>query len=121
MNNRGFTLIEITAIVVILVAIFLVSYPAYLSTAKVDKQKQYDDMVDNLCLAGETYIYSNLDMFSNISTVNEEIVLEIKTLISYGNVDANIKNPNTNNYVDNDSLKYTVESDNSLSCQYIEE
>ena len=34
MNNKGFTLIELTAIIVVLVAIFLVSFPSLLGLAK---------------------------------------------------------------------------------------
>ncbi len=120
MNSRGFTLIEITAVIVILAAIFLVSFPSYLNTAKADKEKQYNDMVENLCLAGKTYIYSNMDKFKENSTVGSSIEIKVSELISYGNVEKGIKNVKTDKAVENDSLIFIVLDDNSLDCKYNE-
>ena len=119
--NKGFTLIEIIAIMVVLVGIFLVSFPSFVNMAKKDEQRQYDNMVENLCAAGKTYIYSNLDHYPELSLVNEEILLEINVLIAYGNVDKALKNPKTDLSVEKSSLKYTVLEDLSLKCEYIEE
>ena len=55
MNNRGFTLIELTGIVLVLAAIFLLTFPALLNTTRADKEKEYNVMVENLCKAGATY------------------------------------------------------------------
>ncbi|MBR6690430.1 MAG: type II secretion system protein [Bacilli bacterium] len=120
MNNKGFTLIELTAIIVVLAAIFLVCFPNLLNISREDEEKKYDNMVDNLCLAGESYIYSNIDSFPELSTPNSLIKLNISTLIEYGNVKKNTTNPNTNKIVDNNFLEYTVLSDNSLSCEYVD-
>ena len=118
MNNKGFTLIELTAIIVVLVAIFLVSFPYLTNTAKSDEEKKYDDMVENLCLAGESYIYANTDDFEELSTINSEIQIVVQELMTYGNVDSNLKNPKTGNSVKNSKLIYTVLSDYSLDCDY---
>lgn len=118
MNSRGFTIIELTAIVAILAAIFLVSFPSILNITRKDKEKQYDDIVENLCLSGKSYIYSNMDKFSEISVVNSKIEINIKDLISYGIVESGITNPKTEEEVDNDKLIYTVLNDYSLYCEY---
>ena len=120
MNDRGFTLIELTAIIVVLVAIFLVSFPFLLNTARADNEKQYESMVESLCLAGKTYIYSNMSDFEEISTVGSVINIPIEDLIKYGNVDKNTLNVKTNRYVDQDLLVYTVLNDYSLGCKYKE-
>lgn len=121
MNTRGFTLIEIIAIMVVLVLIFMVSFPVLNNMAKIDEEKLYNNMVDNLCTSGKTYMYSNMDEYQELSTVNSKIVLKIEELISYGSVDKNLVNPKTNLSVKNSSLEYTVLSDFSLDCKYIEE
>lgn len=120
MNNKGFTLIELVAIVLVIAAIFLVSFPNLLNMSKADEEKKYDNMVENLCLAGESYIYANVDDFQQLSIVNSTIEISIEELIIYGNVDSDLKNPNTNESVENDTLIFRVLSDNTLDCNYKE-
>ena len=118
MNNKGFTLIELVAIVLVLVAIFLVSFPSLLNISKMDEEKQYKNMVEDLCLAGESYIKANTNLFSELSVIESNIEIPIETLIEYGNVKNDIVNPKTNKKVDKDSLNFTVLSDYSLNCEY---
>lgn len=118
MNNKGFTLIEVVAIVIVLVAIFLVSFPSLLGVSKAEEENKYNSMVSNLCTAGKTYIYSNLEQFPSISIEGSEIEVKINLLIEYGNVDKNLKNPKTGRSVKYDTLNYIVLSDLSLDCQY---
>ena len=119
--NKGFTLIEIIAIMVVLVGIFLISFPTLTNMAKVDENKSYENMINDLCTAGKTYMYSRLDEFPELSIISSEITLEISELISYGNVDAKLVNPRTESSVKGDALKYTVLEDLSLDCEYVEE
>lgn len=118
MNIRGFTLIELTAVIVILAAIFLVSFPSFLNISRADKEKEYKNMVNNLCIAGETYIYSKMDNFKELFTIGSKINISISDLVTYGNVDKNTINTKTGQSVQEDSLIYTVLNDNSLQCEY---
>lgn len=120
MNRRGFTLVELVAIVVILATIFLVSFPTLKNMSTKDDKKRYDTIVEDICTAGKTYMYSNMDSFPNLSIIGEIIDLEVSKLIEYGNVDKNLKNPKTKLSVKYDKLKYTVLEDFSLDCEYIE-
>ena len=120
MNKKGFTLVELIAIIVILATIFLVSFPVLLNTAKSDENKKYNDMVENLCLAGKSYIYANMDQFQGLSTVNGQIDISIQELIDYGNIKKGIINPKTDRSIENNILTYTVLNDYSLECKYTE-
>ena len=120
MNRRGFTLVELVAIIVILAAIFLVSFPTLKNMASKDDRKRYNTIVDDLCTAGKTYMYANMDNFPNLSIVGGIIDLKVSELIEYGNVDKNLINPKTELSVKYDKLKYTVLEDFSLECKYIE-
>ena len=119
--NKGFTLIEVIAIIVIFVGIFLISFPTLTNMAKNDNEKMYTNMVNNLCTAGKTYMYSNLDDFPDLSTVGSEIELLVNELMIYGSVDKDLVNPKTELSVEESTLKYTVLEDLSLNCEYIEE
>lgn len=119
MNDRGFTLVEVVAVMVILVGIFLISFPIFENMSKDSEDKKYTGMVSDLCTAGKTYMYSNMDEFPELSIVNGIIEVKISDLISYGNVDKNLINSKTNASVKYDTLKYTVLEDYSLNCEYI--
>lgn len=120
MNTRGFTLIELVSIIIILAAIFLVSFPNLLTNVRRNEKREYDAMIKNLCLSGESYIYSNMGDYSELSNPNSNIVLSIDELISNGYIDNAPINPKTNKATTDDHLKYTVLSDHSLECKYIE-
>lgn len=120
MNNKGFTLIELVAIVLVIAAVFLVSFPSLLNLSKKDEEKKYNSMVESLCLAGQTYIYNNEKDFKDMFIPNNEIEIEINELMVSGIVKYDTTNPKTNKSVENDKLVYTVQSDKSLNCEYKE-
>ena len=121
MNNRGFTLVEVVAIIVILIGIFLVSFPTIKNMVNVDNEKKYNNMVTDLCTAGKTYMYSNMDDFPNLSVAGSVIEVDISELIEYGNVSKDLANPKSELSVKHDKLEYTVLADFTLECNYIEE
>lgn len=120
MNNKGFTLVELTAIIVVLAAIFLVSFPNILNMDKTTQQDEYDAMVEDLCLAGESYIYTNMNKFEELIYPDNKINISVGDLIYYGFVSGSLKNPNTETSIKNDLLIYTVLSESKLSCKYQE-
>lgn len=120
MNNKAFTLVELVAIVLILGVVLLVSFPALLNINKADEDKKVQQMIDDLCTAGKTYIYSNQESFPQLKTPGSRIDINIKELIVYGNVSKDLKNPSTNISVQDDTLTYTVSTDNLLECNYID-
>ena len=119
MNNRGFTLVEIIGVIIILACIFLVGFPTLNNMLNKENNEEYDAMVENLCTAGKTYMYSNMDSFKELSIIDSEIILDINELILYGSVDKNTINPNTKESVSKDKLKYKVLEDYSLDCEYM--
>ena len=114
-------MVEVVAIVLELAAIFLVSVPAISNVSNADEKKLYDNMIKDLCAAGKSYMYANMQLFPELSTIDSLIEIKIEDLITYGNVDRDLKNPKTGEKVKNNSLKYTVLNDLSLDCKYIEE
>ena len=119
MRDEGFTIIELTAIVVVLVAIFLLVFPSFIKIASKDDEKKYEEIVDTLCLAGRTYIYSNTDKFIELSNVGYTIKISVEDLIPYSNMNSDLKNPNTDKSIINDTVSYVVKEDYSLECKYL--
>ena len=74
MKKKGFTLIEVLAVIVVLVAIFLVTLPNVTRILKNNQDKEYQNFVDDLCLKSE-YFIQNLptDLKDSLTSQNEEV------------------------------------------------
>ena len=120
MKNKGFTMIELLAIITILATILLISFPTLINMTRRDKERQYNDMVNTLCKAGETYIYDNQDEYYELGTTGNKIYIDIEYLINDDLVSKNEINPKTGNNISG-NIEYTVESDKSLKCRYTED
>ena len=119
MKTRGFTMIELLAIITILATILLISFPTLINMTRRDKERQYNDMVATLCKAGETYIYDNIDNYPNINTVGNVEYVDIDYLKDDGLVSKNQTNPKTGDNIFG-NIRYTTQSDKSLKCYYEE-
>ena len=119
MKNKGFTMIELLAIITILATILLISFPTLINMTRRDKERQYNDMVNTLCKAGETYIYDNQDEYPELGTTGNIMYVDIDDLKNDDLIDKYEKNPKTEKSISG-NIKYTVESDKSLKCYYAE-
>ncbi len=118
LKKSGFTLIELLGIIIIISLIFLFSFANLSNTTKKNKENDYEMFVKDLCLAGQNYIYSNLEKYPETSTINSNITINIIDLINNNMVDKNLKNPETNVNILDDYLIYTVKNDYTLGCEY---
>ena len=99
MKTRGFTMIELLAIITILATILLVSFPTLINMTRKDKERQYNDMVTTLCKAGETYIYDNQESFPELNTSGEEFYVRVANLIKNDLINKSQNNPKTGNSI----------------------
>ncbi len=99
MNRKGFTLVEVIAVVAVLAVILLVSFPVYNGVIKRNTTKRYDDFMKTLCEAGQYYILHNNDtsLLNNTTTR-----VQIKDLKINNNslVRSDLVNPRTKETVD---------------------
>ena len=56
LNNKGFTLVELLAVLVILVTILLIAIPSITSSVERNKQKLKDKKIDIIEVAAESYV-----------------------------------------------------------------
>ena len=116
LKKSGFTLVELLGIIIIISLIFLFSFANLSNTTKKNKENEYEMFVKDLCLAGQNYIYSNLEKYPETSTINSSITINIIDLVNNQMVDKNLKNPETNVNILDDYLIYTVKNDYTLGC-----
>ena len=90
MKKKGFTLVELIGVLVILGLIATFSVPALTKTMKDSSEKQYNEYLKNITLAAENYFHSETD-----GTLNGKYFIKIKTLYDSGYLKKE-KNPKTN-------------------------
>ena len=75
MDNRGFTLVEVLAVIVIIGVVSGIAAPGVLSLINTSKNKSYDIMIDDIRVASEK-MYEEVE-FLGVSNGNDIIVEEI--------------------------------------------
>lgn len=100
MKKNGFTLVELLGVIVILIVIFLVIYPATRVIINRSETTVYQTQVNKMLKA--TYDYS-LNNLSILPTKNEKNYITLSELIYNGYLDP-LKNPNTNDFFPDDSI-----------------
>lgn len=117
MNNKGFTLIELIAIIGLLAIIILISVPNFTNQIEWSKKNNYDNFISDLCLAAESYV-NHSDQESNFKNAGDTISINIEDLKSNGYIKSNLKNPKTNEVLtSSDTLIVTLTEDLTYSCE----
>lgn len=75
-NNKGFTLVEMIGIIILLTVIMLVVAPAMISTLKSTNTKRFNSFKDNLKIAVENYIVDNNKLSDNEVSITFKELLE---------------------------------------------
>lgn len=72
LNNKGFTLVELLAVLVILITILMIAIPSITSSVERNKQKALDKKIDIIEAAAETYVnqYKNKINYSSFKNGN---------------------------------------------------
>ncbi len=80
LNNKGFTLVELLAVLVILVAISAVAIPAISSSMDRNKEKQYKAKVNLVVIAAELFVSDHIDGWF---IFNDFCYVSVSDLIKY--------------------------------------
>ena len=136
-NNKGFTLVEVLAVLVILSAIMAIALPSITSSMERNKSKQDESKKEMLASFAEIYVANHRNSLYNWMSANskEECYIEVTTLKnegllsddadkdSNGNwLNGNIYFNRTKNlYVYSDNLKFEIEKDNFVTLTNADE
>lgn len=124
MKNRGFTLVEILAVITIIALLSLILIPSIDAIIKSSKEDTYEIQVD-LILAGlENWAANNV--FRLPSEEDASMTITLGELKKSGFVDVDVRNPKTDECFSNDlalkitkkNNKYKYEIDNSTLTFY---
>lgn len=99
MNRRGFTLVELLAVIVILSLLALITGTAITNMVKSSKEDLSDIQYELIESAAKAWGSDNL---SYLPASGECIVLKVKNLKDYGLLESDLKDPKTNELISND-------------------
>ena len=98
MKKKGFTLVELLAVIVILSLILVIAVPSVNRYIKQSKEKAYNTQISTIIEAAQAYASAN----SSLLPSKEEFVVKITLgqLKSAGLIKEEVKNPNEDKYFD---------------------
>ena len=130
MNKRikGFTLVELLAVIVILSLLLLATVTTVSSQFKNSKDELYDTQLNNIKLAAEMW---GSDNKTKLTSISDCVSLTLGYLKEEGYVDINIKNTYTGELFENDEVfvnitketnryKYEVFDNSSKLCSIVD-
>lgn len=114
-NKRGFTLVELLAVVTLLAAIILVSVPSIINVLRKSEEKDYKEFESAIKRAAELYVERNRDLYPELNNVGGTVNISTNTLITEEYLKQDLENPNDNTPVTNYYVKIDVGNDQILT------
>ena len=118
MNNRGFTLIEITCVILLLGILVIFIVPKTTSMIKENKRKTCNSIVTSLEDAANTYTYKNTSVVDNGISSNGYYDITILELQTEGLVKNKLENPLNGDVFDTSNVVRITMENNSYIYTY---
>lgn len=94
MKNKGFTLVELMGVIVLLSILVVIAVPAITGILKQSKDKLYETQLKTIETAAKNWASEEANL-SKLPSSGNCITITLKTLKEGGFVDLDIKNPKT--------------------------
>ena len=118
MKRRGFTLIELIGIVVIIGLILLVAVPTINNVIERSEENKKQEALNNIYMATENYLMANYDEYSSLDNIGASEYIYVMDLINQQYMDIDELNPNDDESFDSkDVVKVTRNEDNTFSYE----
>ena len=103
--QKGFTLVEMLAVIIILTIVATITFPIVSQSIEKNREKLYYAQLDEIKLNAEKWAYSNLDLLPTVE--DEMITITLQNLKEGGFVALDIRDPRNDKLLPND-LKITI-------------
>ena len=118
--KKGFTMIELIGVIVIMTLILLIAVPTINNVIKSSKEEKNQKSLKSIYMAAETYLLSNYEQYRSLDIVGNSDYIYVMDLINEQYIDINDINPVDNETFDNkDVVKVTRNEDNTFNYELI--
>lgn len=115
--KKGFTLLELMAVIVVLAMLMLIVYPPIESALKKSRNGSYETQKDSIINATKNWV---ADHPAELPDEDESITVKLGTLQELGYVDEEIKNPTDNKILSEDCLVKITNVGNQYKYEFLE-
>ena len=122
-NSKGFTIVELLTVIVLLLLIGGVSFVSFFTINNKTRNKQYNNVVDDIEAAAEVYLNKNSNLKSSIYNNKGFILVDFVELKNNGLIKEDLINPKSNKeFKDSDFVNIHLNDDGSeIECEYMGE
>jgi competence protein ComGC len=119
--KKGFTLVELIGIIVVISLIILIVFPSVLTALDRKKEKDYEAFKTIVTSAAEIYFERERESFPNVMVENYRNFITVNQLIYAGLLSDNLINPKTEGKIDPNSYIIAIsKEDGILEFDYTE-
>lgn len=117
-NKKGFTLVELIALLGVIAIMLLLAAPSLVNQIETTRESNYKNFVSDLCLAAESYLnHSDVEGSTDLEAKGDSIEISVEDLIASGYVKNNLTNPKTDKKLTaSDRLTITLTEDLTYTC-----
>lgn len=120
-NKKGFTLVELLGVIVILSMIVLVTVPALITTINNSEAKRVEEFDKTIQLAAESYFQINSDSFPQLNSTGGKAFVPVSTLIEEGYLKETTIDPHTNEKINKGaSIQALLNPDGTVTYTFVE-
>lgn len=117
MDKRGFTLVEVMAVIVILCLIMLMGVPSITKTLQRQENRAIEQFENNLCIGGKNYARHNTAMYNSLYENKGSTSVCSKDLYDKGYISSTLKNPDKK--AKDESIKINMSyNGGNIKCTY---
>ena len=113
--KKGFTLVELLAVLVILGVITLVAVPSVITTNQKSVENEYNEFKKTVENAAEIYMETHIDQKPG---VGETKSISVKVLKDAGFINSNLTNPKTKNVISDDDTISVKKENGTITYTY---
>lgn len=95
MKNKGFTLVELLATVIILGLLAMIAVPAVMDNIEKARADSYKQIINNIEQTAQLYVRNNKENIEGINVAGNTIIITIQDLVNNEDLDTPIIDPVT--------------------------
>ena len=113
MNKKGFTLLEMMGVLVLLTIILMVVIPNITNTIKKSNLDQLEEYENTFCLAAKSYVREE-----NVE-INGTLDVTGSILVSKSYISSSLINPSSKKNVIQEKVRLSYDANHSIECELV--